>query len=271
MRRLAARAGFSLLELLTVIAMIALMAALLLPVLSKGKLNAQAAYDLNNNKQVLMSMQMYASDNEDFLPQPGWGRDVACWAAGADIPLGGRPADYEVYTNVLPKQLASFEKGQLYSYLKSPKLLRCPADNVLNHAFLERNIYISSYVWNAAVVGFPTRVTHRTRETFRLREFRPDAILEWEADETRPFCFNDFSNDPDEGVSARHDNGPTVGRFDGGAERLPMRQFVAMSGEMAPSLEEAGVGWQHAKVRAPNALWCSPVNKGVPEEPAGGG
>ncbi len=270
MNRLATRAGFSLLELLTVIAMIGLMAALLLPVLSKGKLNAQAAYDLNNNKQILMSMQMYASDDEDYLPQPGWGTEAACWAAGANIPLGGWPADYQLYTNVLPKQLASFEKGQLYSYLKSAKLLRCPADNVVNRDFLERNIYISSYVWNAAVVGFPTRMTQRPRETFHLREFQPEAILEWEADETRPYCFNDFSNDPDEGVSARHDNGPTVGRFDGGAERMPMSQFVAMSGAMAPSLEDTGVGWQHARVKAPNALWCSPVNKGVPGSAAGG-
>ena len=264
MRRFRHRAGFSLVELLVVIAMMALMAALLFPVLDKGKRNALAAYDLNNFKQTMVGMQMYASDNDDFLPQPGWGTAVACWAAGPNIPLGGHPASYQNYTNILAQQLVSFTRGQLYSYLKNVKLLQCPADNILNLAFLQRNIYISSYVWNAAILGFPSFSQQSPSPTFHLRQFSPQAILEWEADETRPFCFNDFSNDPDEGVSRRHDNGPTVGRFDGGAERLPLNQFVAQSGSMAESLDQAGNGWRACQVPAPNALWCSPLNHGVP-------
>ncbi len=48
MRRPTVISGFTLIEAFTVIAMISIMAALLFPVLNKGKKNAQAAYDLNN-------------------------------------------------------------------------------------------------------------------------------------------------------------------------------------------------------------------------------
>jgi len=43
--------------LLAVVAMIVVMAGLLFPVLNKGKRNAQAAYDLNNTRQIIMAAQ----------------------------------------------------------------------------------------------------------------------------------------------------------------------------------------------------------------------
>src|SRR6202012_2951133 len=105
---------FTMVELLAIIAMIAVIAALLFPVFNKGKQNAQAAYDLNNIRQIAMAAQMYAGDNDDYLPQPGWGTNVACWAAGANIP-SGQARTFEAYTNALIQQLDSFRKGQLAS------------------------------------------------------------------------------------------------------------------------------------------------------------
>jgi type II secretory pathway pseudopilin PulG len=252
------------LELLTAIAMIALMAALLLPVLNKGKRNAQIAYDMNNNRQILLAAQMYAADNDDSLPRPGWGTKTSCWASGANIFPGMAPT-FERYTNALERQLISFRGGQLYPALKNDRLLRCPADNQINAKYLERNIYISSYVWNSAIVGFSMHRGSRPREAFKLRQFKPEAILEWEADERRPFAFNDFSAYPDEGVSVRHETGGVVGRFDGGAERMSLDEFVAHSGTLAGDFDNAGVGWKKSRIRAPNRLWCSPANHGVPD------
>ncbi len=93
-----------------------------------------------------MAAQMYAGDNNDYLPQPGWGTSVPCWASGANPPLGGLPPTFEHYTNTLAKQMAAFRKGQLFAYLKNHRLLQCPADNVLNGLFYRRFIYFSSYV-----------------------------------------------------------------------------------------------------------------------------
>ena len=62
------RRGFTLLELLVVIAMIAVLVALLLPALSSAKERARRASCLNNIRQFILATHLYAHDNEDQLP-----------------------------------------------------------------------------------------------------------------------------------------------------------------------------------------------------------
>src|SRR5262244_475443 len=66
------RRAFTLIELLVVIAIIAILAALLLPVLSKAKQRSRQAADLNNLRQLGIAVNLYTSDNADFMPWPNW-------------------------------------------------------------------------------------------------------------------------------------------------------------------------------------------------------
>lgn len=58
-------------ELLVVMTIIALLAALLLPVVSVAKKSAQRTTCLNNLRQINMGIRMYADDAHDAVPSPG--------------------------------------------------------------------------------------------------------------------------------------------------------------------------------------------------------
>lgn len=57
--------AFTLIELLVVIAIIAILAAILFPVFAQAKAAAKKTADLNNHKQIVLAIMMYASDNDD--------------------------------------------------------------------------------------------------------------------------------------------------------------------------------------------------------------
>jgi prepilin-type N-terminal cleavage/methylation domain-containing protein len=61
--------GLTLVELLVVIAVIAILAALLLPVLSRAKASAQRTTCMNDIRQINCGLRMYSDDSSDYSPR----------------------------------------------------------------------------------------------------------------------------------------------------------------------------------------------------------
>ncbi len=101
-RPVAAR-DFTLIELLVVVSIIVVLAALLLPSLSKARHAAVRVACLSNMRQVYIGSSLYLNDNDDILPHTvwvpgswgGWGNNnagdqisMARWANHDDNPTG---------------------------------------------------------------------------------------------------------------------------------------------------------------------------------------
>jgi type II secretory pathway pseudopilin PulG len=119
--------AFGLTELLVVLALIGLLAAVELSLLSQSRTATHSLACLNNLKQIQLAWMQYANDNNDSLvanagsagPIPGVGLP---WVASGDYDQPNNPA----CTNVL--YLVNPSYAALATYVRTPAVYRCPAD-----------------------------------------------------------------------------------------------------------------------------------------------
>lgn len=125
--------AFSLVELLVVIAVIAILAALLLPVLALAKRKALQSACLSNQRQLAAALQMYAHDNNDAIV----GNANGAWTF-----IGGgywlAPASMNDFAALLGSQTIGQDialmrgvlqtNNPLYPYASDVAIYHCPGD-----------------------------------------------------------------------------------------------------------------------------------------------
>ena len=114
--RLIRRRGFTLVELMAVIATIAILAGLLLPVLNKAKIKAQRISCTSNLHQLGYAWKMYSEENNSYLVESYPTNNSNAWVFG----------DMTIATQAT--NAALIEQGKLYPFCQSTPTYHCPAD-----------------------------------------------------------------------------------------------------------------------------------------------
>ena len=68
--------GFTLMELLVVISIVALLMSILMPSLNKAKEQARKVVCMSNLRNVMLVYQYYSNDNRDWLPYPRYNTHI---------------------------------------------------------------------------------------------------------------------------------------------------------------------------------------------------
>ncbi|MFP4249572.1 MAG: prepilin-type N-terminal cleavage/methylation domain-containing protein [Armatimonadota bacterium] len=190
------RRGFTLIELLVVIAIIAILAAILFPVFARAREKARQTSCLNNVKQLMTSVQMYAQDYDERMlrhGQPIWGQ-------------------------------------RLYPYVNNLQVFNCPSaatDGMSDMGDLTTSSayhYAYNYYGNGAQNNMKLARITRPAEAVVVLDHVYYISNPWRGDGDP---FNEPSDPPIENIGTpRHNEGANIGFADGHAKWMTPNNYL---------------------------------------------
>jgi prepilin-type N-terminal cleavage/methylation domain-containing protein len=218
-------AGFTLVELLVVIGIIAMLIALLLPTVKGAREHSVRVHCSNNLRQIMIGSLGYSADSHGYLPFPNW--------AGMNSTYTGPGWLYQPSTVAFIPD--AVKTGVVWTWVRNPDTFKCKLDQ--GPYPVGSTHLLTSYMMNGAVCGFG-RLT--TQPSYKIQQFRPTAVIYFESDEGQS-VWNDGANFPSEGTTARHNRGSCVAVIDGHVDWLNAKAYA------------------NVLALSPGPLWCSPA------------
>ncbi len=175
--------AFTMIELLVVVAIIAILAGMLLPAMARSRESGRSTVCRNNMRQITVGLLMYSEDNNDYYP----------WAGGVDRNLppdwvfGGQPPGDTA--NPAAWNLASYghhaESGSIFNYVMNQQRVvphrdgytnsfatyKCPSTGSIGRA-LRVNFSLNGYVDHDA--RLPSGRSTSARGVQSASVFHPD-------------------------------------------------------------------------------------------------
>ncbi len=163
------KAGFTLIELLVVVSIIAVLAALLLPVLSRAREKAKSIQCQGKLKQIGLAAMMYSEDFNDWIPTAH---------GGHDIPFPDAPGNFYGHNDfviaILPYTTNHFTYPCSYDNTRRGELFplfTCPDRperfcQVLN----TKDCWVGTYGWNIYLYNIYDPLNFPRRKLTRLAQ-----------------------------------------------------------------------------------------------------
>jgi prepilin-type N-terminal cleavage/methylation domain-containing protein/prepilin-type processing-associated H-X9-DG protein len=148
--------GFTLAELLVVVAIIAILSALLLPALATQKSKTQSISCQNNLRQLQIAWQMYTLDHGDTLPANQWMN--LSWIDGCPNGYLCTADSWVLGDSTIDTECWNIRNGSLFPFTRNTDIYRCPGDRTTVHRtfgdstppMLRTRSYSMSYYMNGS-------------------------------------------------------------------------------------------------------------------------